>query len=105
MVTEKQKPTARDIANEQSGARHSFSFSAFSLSAFGGRQPAPPVDLKALRHTLKNEMINVTDSAVRQLKTLLNDSAEKSGRGLRVSIAKGGCSGLQYEMALDERRA
>ena len=25
-------------------------------------------------------------------------------RGLRVQIAKGGCSGLQYEMLLDERK-
>lgn len=50
-------------------------------------------------------MINVTDNAVRQLKTLLNDAADKSGKGLRVQIAKGGCSGLQYEMSLDDRRS
>ncbi len=49
-------------------------------------------------------MINVTDDAVRQLKTLLNTDAQASGKGLRVQIAKGGCSGLQYEMALDELR-
>ena len=45
-------------------------------------------------------MINVTDSAVRQLRALLGTQAEGSGKGLRVQIAKGGCSGLQYEMAL-----
>jgi iron-sulfur cluster assembly protein len=49
-------------------------------------------------------MINVTDDAVRQLKTLLNSQTEDSHKGLRVQIAKGGCSGLQYEMALDEPR-
>ena len=48
-------------------------------------------------------MINVTDNAVRQLKDLLQTKAESAGKGLRVQIAKGGCSGLQYEMALDEK--
>jgi iron-sulfur cluster assembly protein len=50
-------------------------------------------------------MINVTDNAVRQLKTLLNNGENKPEKGLRVQIAKGGCSGLQYEMSLDEPRA
>ena len=49
-------------------------------------------------------MINVTDSAVRQLRALLAAQAEGSGKGLRVQIAKGGCSGLQYEMALDAKK-
>src|SRR5207237_348573 len=42
-------------------------------------------------------MIEITDSAVRQLRTLVGAAAEK---GLRIGIAKGGCSGLQYEMTL-----
>ncbi|MEP6937069.1 MAG: iron-sulfur cluster assembly accessory protein [Chthoniobacterales bacterium] len=45
-------------------------------------------------------MINVTESAAEQLRALLQEKAE-SGKGLRVQIAKGGCSGLQYEMSLD----
>jgi iron-sulfur cluster assembly protein len=49
-------------------------------------------------------MIKVTDNAVRQLRSLLAAQAQDSGRGLRVRIAKGGCSGLQYEMALDEKK-
>jgi iron-sulfur cluster assembly protein len=49
-------------------------------------------------------MIQVTPSAVEQLKTLLQGQTEAGGRGLRVQIAKGGCSGLQYEMALDHKR-
>jgi iron-sulfur cluster assembly accessory protein len=44
-------------------------------------------------------MINVTESAVQQLRTLVGDAA---GKGLRICIAKGGCSGLQYEMTLGE---
>src|SRR4051812_48855048 len=54
------------------------------------------------RLTFGDRMITVTDSAVRQLKSLLNGDAQTSRKGLRVQIAKGGCSGLQYEMALDE---
>ncbi len=30
-------------------------------------------------------------------------SLRRRGKGLRVQVAKGGCSGLQYEMSLDER--
>src|SRR5437868_4596241 len=49
-------------------------------------------------------MMNVTDNAVRQLQTLLSQRAENSPKGLRVQVAKGGCSGLHYEMALDEKK-
>jgi iron-sulfur cluster assembly protein len=49
-------------------------------------------------------MIQVTPSAVQQLRTLLEGQTSAGKRGLRVQIAKGGCSGLQYEMALDQRR-
>lgn len=50
-------------------------------------------------------MINVTDSAVRQLQNLLSQRRPHNSRkGLRVQVAKGGCSGLHYEMALDERK-
>lgn len=49
-------------------------------------------------------MLTVTDNAVRQLKSLLEEKAANSPKGLRVQIAKGGCSGLQYEMTLDEKR-
>jgi iron-sulfur cluster assembly protein len=49
-------------------------------------------------------MINVTDNAVRQLQSLLSTHAEDSRKGLRVQVAKGGCSGLHYEMTLDEKK-
>ena len=48
-------------------------------------------------------MINVTDKAVRQLRSLLQKAGNEQ-KGLRVQIAKGGCSGLQYEMALDQKK-
>ena len=49
-------------------------------------------------------MINVTDNAVRQLQSLLSQRSEDSHKGLRVHVAKGGCSGLHYEMTLDARK-
>lgn len=48
-------------------------------------------------------MIHVTDSAVQQLRSLLVEQPAAAGKGLRVQVAKGGCSGLQYEMSLDQR--
>ena len=49
-------------------------------------------------------MINVTDNAVRQLRSLLAQRPEHSKNGLRVEVAKGGCSGLHYEMTLGHRQ-
>jgi iron-sulfur cluster assembly protein len=49
-------------------------------------------------------MINVTDNAVRELQSLLPAREENSQKGLRVQVAKGGCSGLHYEMTLDEKK-
>ncbi len=49
-------------------------------------------------------MISVTENAVRQLQSLLSQRSEDSHKGLRVHVAKGGCSGLHYEMTLDARK-
>jgi iron-sulfur cluster assembly accessory protein len=69
-------------------------------------RPRPaPVDLIRANRSLQITMLNVTENAVRQLKSLLAEKAEDSRKGLRVQIAKGGCSGLQYEMILDEKRS
>jgi iron-sulfur cluster assembly accessory protein len=46
-------------------------------------------------------MIQVTESAVQQLRSLLAGQPAQSGKGLRVQVVKGGCSGMQYEMSLD----
>lgn len=48
-------------------------------------------------------MIEITENAVRHLRSLLQDT-DAGDKGLRVQIAKGGCSGLQYEMLLDETK-
>ena len=49
-------------------------------------------------------MINVTQNAARHLRTLLDAQKQTAGKGLRVQITKGGCSGLHYEMTLDEKK-
>lgn len=46
-------------------------------------------------------MITITDNAVTHLKLLLNDRGVAGCQGLRISISKGGCAGLQYDMSLD----
>ncbi len=56
------------------------------------------------RDTLVLIMITVTDNAVEQLRSLLETQDASEGKGLRVGIAKGGCSGLQYEMLLDQQK-
>jgi Fe-S cluster assembly iron-binding protein IscA len=48
-------------------------------------------------------MINVTQNAARRLRSLLENEPATARKGLRVQIAKGGCSGLHYEMTLDRK--
>jgi iron-sulfur cluster assembly protein len=48
-------------------------------------------------------MISVTDSAIKHLRTLLIEEGGE-GKGLRLSVERGGCAGLQYGMALDSAR-
>ena len=61
-------------------------------------------DLTQRRDNFVRLMITVTDNAVRQLRVLLEAQAPNDRKGLRVQIAKGGCSGLQYEMTLDTQK-
>jgi iron-sulfur cluster assembly accessory protein len=49
-------------------------------------------------------MINVTENAARHLRLLLQEQSNAENKGLRVRIDKGGCSGLQYEMLLDQKQ-
>ena len=50
-------------------------------------------------------MIEVTQNAAQHLRRLLDEQKQAVGKGLRVKITKGGCSGLHYEMTLDEKKA
>ena len=54
----------------------------------------------------ENELtaVTLTESAARQIKSMLT-SPENAGKNLRVYVEGGGCSGLQYGMVFDEKRA
>lgn len=45
--------------------------------------------------------ITLSDNAVNRIRSLVGGDP---GRGLRVKVVGGGCSGLQYKMDLDEPR-
>src|SRR5438128_198881 len=49
-------------------------------------------------------MITVTQNAAQQLRHLLDAQKQTAGKGLRVQITRGGCSGLHYEMTLAEKK-
>jgi iron-sulfur cluster assembly protein len=46
-------------------------------------------------------MLTLTDSAVKHLQELLREKGGP-GRALRISVERGGCAGMSYEMRLDE---
>ena len=50
---------------------------------------------------MSNPALALTPSAAEQIKSLVADHA---GKGLRIYVEAGGCSGLQYGMALDEQK-
>ncbi|HEX8065286.1 MAG TPA: iron-sulfur cluster insertion protein ErpA [Thermoleophilaceae bacterium] len=48
-------------------------------------------------------MVALTEVAAAKISTLLSDE-EHANAGLRVAVRGGGCSGFQYQLALDEQR-
>lgn len=49
-------------------------------------------------------VVKVTESAANEIKALLAREDESTGKGLRIYIEAGGCSGMQYGMVFDEKR-
>lgn len=50
-------------------------------------------------------MINLTPAALKELKRLLAEQPDQGkGRGLRVGVKGGGCSGLSYAMNFDAQK-
>jgi iron-sulfur cluster assembly protein/iron-sulfur cluster insertion protein len=47
----------------------------------------------------------MTENAAGQIKHLLAEQPENTGKHLRVYVEEGGCSGMQYGMVFDEKRA
>jgi iron-sulfur cluster assembly accessory protein len=54
--------------------------------------------------TANEPIVHLTPSAAEEVKSLLG-KPENSGKVLRVYVEKGGCSGMQYSMVFDEKRA
>lgn len=48
-------------------------------------------------------MVNLTDIAAQKVGEFLSGQ-EQADAGLRVAVRGGGCSGFQYQLALDEQR-
>lgn len=53
--------------------------------------------------TTVTDGIILTESAATKVKDLVADQPEE-GLALRISVAPGGCSGLRYQLSLDERQ-
>src|SRR5215510_12210295 len=49
-------------------------------------------------------VVLVTESAASEIKSMLAKEPENIGKGLRVYVEAGGCSGMQYGMVFDEKR-
>ena len=49
-------------------------------------------------------VVTVTESAANEIKAMLTREKDSAGKGLRVYVEGGGCSGMQYGMVFDEKR-
>jgi iron-sulfur cluster assembly accessory protein len=48
-------------------------------------------------------LLEVTDSASDRIRDLLGKEGKLATHGLRLKVVGGGCSGLRYELAFDDR--
>lgn len=60
--------------------------------------------MSAETQTQSEPVVRITESAANQIKNLLTSDQENAGKGLRVYVEAGGCSGLQYGLVFDEKR-
>jgi iron-sulfur cluster assembly accessory protein len=56
-------------------------------------------------NTTQDAVVKLTESAANQVKTMLATEKDSAGKALRVYVEAGGCSGMQYGMVFDEKRA
>ena len=55
--------------------------------------------------TSTEPVLSVTPNAAGQIRHLQADKPENAGKHLRVYVEQGGCSGKQYGMVFDQKRA
>ena len=48
-------------------------------------------------------LIEITDPAAERIRELLDKEGKLASHGLRMKVVGGGCSGLRYELAFDDR--
>jgi iron-sulfur cluster assembly protein len=49
-------------------------------------------------------IVTLSESAANEIKAKLAADPQGAGKGLRLYVEKGGCSGMQYGMVFDEKR-
>ena len=54
--------------------------------------------------TATEPVVTLSESAAQEIKARLSADPQGTGKGLRLYVEKGGCSGMQYGMLFDERR-
>jgi len=47
-------------------------------------------------------MITLTDNAAKELKGIIETQSAQTNAGLRLSVSKGGCAGMQYVMQVEQ---
>ncbi len=52
----------------------------------------------------ENAVVSLTESAAKEVQSMLAKEKDGTNKGLRVYVESGGCSGLQYGMVFDEKR-
>ncbi len=48
------------------------------------------------------EVVELTDKAIEQVKVIANKEKPSEGQGLRLAVVGGGCSGLSYKIEFSE---
>ena len=72
-------------------------------AASRGERPTPPAARPAEPiPAARGEIVALTESAVIEVKRLLTESAN-AGKGLRLRVVGGGCSGLAYQLEFDAK--